>query len=882
MAKTEDQLASERAWQDADQVWLVHKEGFSAARLLRPPDDDAGGQPADGRVKIRLQDSNEVIEVDEDDIEKANPPQFDQTEELSQLRHLNESSALHTLRQRYGSNLIHTSAGASTLVVNPMSSLAIYSDKVIQMFRGCKPEDMPPHIYCTAQTAYRALLGQRQDQSLVLLGRSGSGKTTNARHLLHYLVTAATAAAAPAQRPLTVEKLHAAWTLLEAFGNCRTVMNTNATRFTSVFSLDFDQSGQVASGSVQVLMLERGRVVRRPEGEPNFHVFYQLLAGADPALRQRLQLDDGADTNGFMTPLQKPEDKQRATVAWSRLLQAAGTLAVQPAEADALWAVLAAIFHLGAAGVSKGALSSDKYQFAEPGAARRAAALLGVRLEELARAIFASQSSGAATLARSAYRTPPRAQDAERTVEGREALEAFVAGLYGDLVSVLVSLINRSISSPAHTINSIVVVDTPGFQNPSSCGRQGGATFDEFCYNYAQERLQLLFHEQTFINERDRYAQENIALNMSELEGDVSAPAPLVATLDRAPAARLVRSSQTELRGAERSGLLWLLDEEALQPAPSDAAFLEKTLAMYDSRADQQVLVKGPAAGHVTLQHFQGTNPVTYDVSGWVRAAREPPAGRNAATLLQESNKETVSRLFVSARGAGVGPSVGGGSVVGIDGSLSLRRASSIRRTFTTGPAGIKRNSRALLVKFQLDGIVEQLRRTRPRFVHCLLPQHDAGLCALRPATAPAKPAKPGSPEEVVINVPLLRSQLRGAQLLDALRLHKQGYPEHMPFAEFGRRFALLAPDAAGEQDEAGDERAAADQLMLQLDVDTTAYRLGLSQIFFRSGALTRLEEQRDERLQDKVVRLQACCRGLLARRQFARLKVQDLAIRCI
>ncbi|XP_037086110.1 unconventional myosin-XVIIIa-like isoform X2 [Pollicipes pollicipes] len=303
---------------------------------------------------------------------------------------------------------------------------------------------------------------------------------------------------------------------------------------------------------------------------------------------------------------------------------------------------------------------------------------------------------------------------------------------------------------------------------------------------------------------------------------------------------------------------------------------------MYDSRADQQVLVKGPAAGHVTLQHFQGTNPVTYDVSGWVRAAREPPAGRNAATLLQESNKETVSRLFVSARGAGVGPSVGGGSVVGIDGSLSLRRASSIRRTFTTGPAGIKRNSRALLVKFQLDGIVEQLRRTRPRFVHCLLPQHDAGLCALRPATAPAKPAKPGSPEEVVINVPLLRSQLRGAQLLDALRLHKQGYPEHMPFAEFGRRFALLAPDAAGEQDEAGDERAAADQLMLQLDVDTTAYRLGLSQIFFRSGALTRLEEQRDERLQDKVVRLQACCRGLLARRQFARLKVQDLAIRCI
>ncbi|XP_043225298.1 unconventional myosin-XVIIIa-like isoform X2 [Amphibalanus amphitrite] len=892
-AKTEDQLASEKAWLDAEQVWLVHKDGFSAARLLRTP-AGAGAEtdpPASGRVRIRLQDTGETIEVDEDDIEKANPPQFDQCEELSQLRHLNESSVLHTLRQRYGGNLIHTAAGASTVVINPMSSLAIYSDKVIQMFRGCKPDDMPPHIYSTAQTAYRALLSQRQDQSVVLLGRSGSGKTTNARHLINYLVTASTAAAPPnANRAVTVEKLAAAWALLEAFGNCRTVLNTNATRFTSVFSLDFDQSGQAASGSIQVLMLERDRVVRRPEGEPSFHVFYQLLAGADPALRQRLQLDDGAATGGdgvgFVTPLQRVEDRQRAAAAWARLLQAAATLSVQPAETDAIWSVLAAIVHLGVAGVSKG--PSDKYQFADPAAARRAAALLGVRLEDLARAIFASQSSGAATLARSAYRTPPRAQEATQDLQGREALEAFVAGLYGDLVGVLVSLINRAISSPAHTINSVVVVDAPGLQNPSSCGRPGGATFDEFCFNYAQERLQLLFHEQTFIHERDRYAQENIALNMSELEGDVSTPAPLVHTLDRSPATRLVRSSQTELRNGDRRGLLWLLDEEALQPTPSDAGFLQNALDMYSSRADQQVLTRGPAEGHLVLQHFQGTNPVSYNVHGWVRAARETAASRAAATMLHESTKESLSRLFVSARGAGLGPAVSGGSVVGIDGSLSLRRASSIRRTFTSGAAGIKRNSRALLVKFQLDGVVEQLRRTRARFVHCLLPQHTAGLCELRPATAnttaPSAGQKTASPEEIIINVPLLRSQLRGAQLLDALRLHKQGYPEHMPFAEFRRRFALLAPDVTVDEGSTagGDERAAVDQLMLQLDVDPASYRLGLSQIFFRSSALPQLEERRDERLQDKIVRFQARCRGLLARRQFARRKVQDVAIRCI
>ena len=116
------------------------------------------------------------------------------------------------------------------------------------MFKGCKNEDMPPHIYAMAQSAYRGMLATRRDHSLVFLGRSGSGKTSNFKHALHYLVLAAGAV----NKILTLEKLNALFTVLEAFGNSKSHMNSNATRFTQLFSLDFDQSGQIASASLQV------------------------------------------------------------------------------------------------------------------------------------------------------------------------------------------------------------------------------------------------------------------------------------------------------------------------------------------------------------------------------------------------------------------------------------------------------------------------------------------------------------------------------------------------------------------------------------------------------------------------------------------------------
>ncbi len=147
-AKSEDEIENEKAFLEADRVWLVHRDGFAAAGLLKD-------KAPEGMLRVQLDYNGDIFDVEEDDVELANPTGFDKVEDLAQLRYLNESSVLHVLRQRYGNNLIHTYAGPSIININPMANLSIYSEKIIRMFKECNLEDMPPHIYSVAQTAYR-------------------------------------------------------------------------------------------------------------------------------------------------------------------------------------------------------------------------------------------------------------------------------------------------------------------------------------------------------------------------------------------------------------------------------------------------------------------------------------------------------------------------------------------------------------------------------------------------------------------------------------------------------------------------------------------------------------------------------------------------------
>ncbi|XP_065709094.1 unconventional myosin-XVIIIa isoform X6 [Patagioenas fasciata] len=886
-AKTEEQIAAEEAWYETEKVWLVHRDGFSLGNQLRL---EEGSPLPEGKVKVKLDHDGTVLEVEEDDVEKANPPSCDRVEDLASLLYLNESSVLHTLRQRYGSNLLHTYAGPTMVIINPLSSPSMYSEKVMHMFKGCRREDMSPHIYAVAQAAYRSMLMSRQDQAIVLLGASGSGKTTNCQHLVQYLATIAGSTG----KVFSAEKWQALYTVLEAFGNSSTGMNSNATRFSQIISLDFDQAGQVASASVQTLLLEKLRVARRPANESTFNVFYYLLACSDSALRTELHFNHLAENNVFgIVPLSKPEEKQKATQQFNKLQAAMKVMGISSEEQKAFWLILGAIYHLGAAGATKDADEGGRKQFARHEWAQKAAYLLGCSLEELSSATFKHQPKG--TLQRStSFRQgpddPPLGEGGTGPkLTALECLEGMVAGLYSELFTLLISLLNRALKSSQHSVCSVTVVDTPGAQNPELAGQSRGGTFEELCHNYAQERLQLLFHQRTFAHELERYKEENIELALADAEPSFSGS---VAAVDQPSHQALVRSLA---RTDEARGLLWLLEEEALQPGGNEDTLLERLFSYYGpqegGKKGHNPLLPSDKPRHFLLGHSSGTNWVEYDATGWLNHVKHNPASQNASVLLQESQKKVISSLFAGRGGSAL---VLSGSVAGLEGGsqLALRRATSMRKTFTTGVAAVKKKSLCIQIKLQVDALIDSIKKSKLHFVHCFLPKAAGG--GGDPRALPCRrvsgselelPAEHCEAGLMQLDVPLLRAQLRGSRLLDALRMYRQGYPDHMVFAEFRRRFDVLAPHLTkkhGRNYIVVDEKRAVEELLESLDLEKSSYHMGLSRVFFRAGSLARLEEQRDTQTSKNITLFQAACRGFLARQHFKKRKIQDLAIRCV
>uniref|UniRef100_A0A2K5PES2 Unconventional myosin-XVIIIa n=1 Tax=Cebus imitator TaxID=2715852 RepID=A0A2K5PES2_CEBIM len=888
-AKTEEQIAAEEAWNETEKVWLVHRDGFSLASQLKSEELSL----PEGKVRVKLDHDGAILDVDEDDVEKANAPSCDRLEDLASLVYLNESSVLHTLRQRYGASLLHTYAGPSLLVLGPRGAPAVYSEKVMHMFKGCRREDMAPHIYAVAQTAYRAMLMSRQDQSIVLLGSSGSGKTSSCQHLVQYL---ATIAGVSGNKVFSVEKWQALYTLLEAFGNSPTIMNGNATRFSQILSLDFDQAGQVASASIQTMLLEKLRVARRPANEATFNVFYYLLACGDGSLRTELHLNHLAENSVFgIVPLAKPEEKQKAAQQFSKLQAAMKVLGISPDEQKACWLILAAIYHLGAAGATKEATEAGRKQFARHEWAQKAAYLLGCSLEELSSAIFKHQHK-AGTLQRStSFRQGPEESSLGNgtgpKLSALECLEGMAAGLYSELFTLLVSLVNRALKSSQHSLCSMMIVDTPGFQNPEQGGSARGASFEELCHNYAQDRLQRLFHERTFVQELERYKEENIELAFDDLEPPTG---DSVAAVDQASHQSLVRSLA---RTDEARGLLWLLEEEALVPGASEDALLERLFSYYGpqegDKKGQSPLLRSSKPHHFLLGHSHGTNWVEYNVTGWLNYTKQNPATQNAPRLLQDSQKKIISNLFLGRAGSAT---VLSGSIAGLEGGsqLALRRATSMRKTFTTGMAAVKKKSLCIQIKLQVDALIDTIKKSKLHFVHCFLPVAEGW--AGEPRSASSRRVSSSSELDLPsgdhceagllqLDVPLLRTQLRGSRLLDAMRMYRQGYPDHMVFSEFRRRFDVLAPHLTkkhGRNYIVVDERRAVEELLECLDLEKSSCCMGLSRVFFRVGTLARLEEQRDEQTSRNLTLFQAACRGYLARQHFKKRKIQDLAIRCV
>uniref|UniRef100_A0A674KCS1 Myosin heavy chain 11 n=1 Tax=Terrapene triunguis TaxID=2587831 RepID=A0A674KCS1_9SAUR len=186
-------------WTAKRLVWVPsEKQGFEAASIKEEKGDE---------VVVELAENGKKITVSKDDIQKMNPPKFSKVEDMAELTCLNEASVLHNLRERYFSGLIYTYSGLFCVVVNPYKYLPIYSDKIIDMYKGKKRHEMPPHIYAIADTAYRSMLQDREDQSILCTGESGAGKTENTKKVIQYLASVASSHKGKKDTSITVSGL---------------------------------------------------------------------------------------------------------------------------------------------------------------------------------------------------------------------------------------------------------------------------------------------------------------------------------------------------------------------------------------------------------------------------------------------------------------------------------------------------------------------------------------------------------------------------------------------------------------------------------------------------------------------------------------------------
>uniref|UniRef100_A0A3B3XIC3 Myosin motor domain-containing protein n=1 Tax=Poecilia mexicana TaxID=48701 RepID=A0A3B3XIC3_9TELE len=706
------------------------------------PDEGTPDLPP-GRVRVRLETDGSLHDVTEFEVEKCNPSELDVCEDLSDLQCVNESGVLHTLTSRSKAGMPLTHSGPNLVSLWP--PLQTHS-KTLKTRRGECVWDAPPALDALVKRVYLSMVGTRRDHSVCALGRSGTGKTTTCQAFTHALLKQAGAAG-----PNIMERVSAMFSILRSFGCVSSLHSDASSRFATVFSLDFNHAGQVSAGHLQIMMLDKWTVCQKTPGESNFLVFSQMLAGLRSDMRTELQLHQLPDANSFgiLHPT-KVEEKQRASVAFTKLLAAMETLSFSAGEQKAIWHVLAAIYHLGAAGACK----VGRRQFVNFDSAQAASRILGCEAEELDTAVFKHHLRQLLQKATGVSRERNEAEEGPR-LTAAQCVDGMAAGLYEELFTAIVSLINRALSSEQLALASVMVVDAPGLRNPRHSAEERGASWSELCHNYLQERLLEHYHSHTFTHTLERYAQERINV---AFECPDSSSSEVVSAIDQSPAG----------------------------------------------------VVKAMFTPRISL----------------------PPLCRGLAGLEGGSQR-------------------------------ALQRNGIIRKTFSGGMAAIRRHSQCIAVKLQADALVNLIRRARPVFLQCVSAKSSSG----------------------GLDVPALRVQLHSTQILSALQLYRTGYPEHMTLSDFRCHFQALSPPIMKRYASmfvSHDERKAVEELLVELDVDKNSIVVGASRVFMKRGVLQYLEQQRDQQVTGWLVYLQAACKGHLGRQKYRKLKVQQMAVRCL
>ncbi|XP_034471535.1 unconventional myosin-VIIa [Drosophila innubila] len=549
-------------------------------------------------------DANKQFWVPAGDVLKAmHLTSHEDVEDMITLGDLQEYTILRNLQTRYAKQLIYTYTGSMLVAINPYQILPIYTHREIQLYRNKKLTELPPHIFAISDNAFQRLQRHKENQCVVISGESGAGKTESTKLILQYL------AAISGKHSWIEQQIIESNPIMEAFGNAKTVRNDNSSRFGKYIDIRFTPEGAIQGARVQQYLLEKSRIVFQSRDERNYHIFYCMLAGLSAAERARLQLEDQSPSQyhylaqgGCFTLPGKQDAKDFADIR-----AAMKVLSFKPDEVWCILSLLAAILHLGNLRFKATEVANlETAEVDDIVNLQRVAELLGLATSPLnaaltQRTIFVHGEHVVTSLSK------------ESALEGRDA---FVKSLYDGIFVRIVRRINDTIDKKSDApVNSIGVLDIFGFENFDN------NSFEQLCINYANENLQQFFVAHIFKMEQAEYQLEHINWQHIEFQDN---------------------QDILDLIGMKPVNIMSLIDEESKFPKGTDHTLLEKLHVQHGNRS---IYVKGKTTqtSLFGIRHYAGV--VMYNPLGFLEKNRDSFSS-DLRNLVQRANNKYLVDIF--------------------------------------------------------------------------------------------------------------------------------------------------------------------------------------------------------------------------------------------
>ncbi|XP_075431820.1 unconventional myosin-Va isoform X2 [Ascaphus truei] len=724
--------------------------------------------------------------------------------DLTALSYLHEPAVLHNLKVRFiDSKLIYTYCGIVLVAINPYEQLPIYGSDIINAYSGQNMGDMDPHIFAVAEEAYKQMARDERNQSIIVSGESGAGKTVSAKYAMRYFATVS----GSASETNVEEKVLASNPIMESIGNAKTTRNDNSSRFGKYIEIGFDRRYRILGAHMRTYLLEKSRVVFQAEEERNYHIFYQLCASAALPEFKTLRLGN-ADyfhyTNQGGNPVIDGVDDGKEMKNTRR---ACTLLGIGDLYQMGMFRILAAILHLGNVEIksrdSDSCLIPPKHEplniFCD---------LMGVEYDDMSHWLCHKKLVTAAET----YIKPIT------RLQATNARDALSKHIYAYLFNWIVCHVNKALLSSAKQNSFIGVLDIYGFETFEI------NSFEQFCINYANEKLQQQFNLHVFKLEQEEYMKEQI-------------PWTLIDFYDNQPCINLIEA---------KMGILDLLDEECKMPKGSDNTWAQK---LYNTHLKKCALFEKPRLSNVAfiIQHF--ADKVEYQCEGFLEKNKDT-VFEEQMKVLKSSKFKMLSELF-QEEVQSLSPSSATPS-----GRTVLSRT-SVRPAKPTAHQASKEHKKTVGHQFRnsLHLLMETLNATTPHYVRCIKPND----CKY-PFTFDSKRAV---------------QQLRACGVLETIRISAAGFPSRWTYQEFFSRYRVLMK----QKDVLSDRKQTCKNVLEMLILDQDKYQFGKTKIFFRAGQVAYLEKIRADKLRVACIRIQKTIRGWLMRKKYLRMRKAAITV---